>query len=317
MKAIIYNKKAPQKLIYQEIEIPRPKENEVLVKVQATSPNAADYRSMKMGMIPKKKIFGSAISGVVESVGSAVQSFKQGDEVLGDLADVGFGGFAEYVAVPEKVLVPKPQKLTFEVAACLPVAATTALHAVRDKGNLQKGQKVLIIGSSGGVGTFAVQLARHFGAEVTAVCSTRNIEQSMALGADFVIDYTKEDVIKQHKTYDLIIAINGNYPLSACLRILKKNGRHVVVGGALSQIFKALIFGRLLSLGSKKICALASKPNQRDLSYIAQLVAEGKIKPLIESRFPLEHTAEAMNYLTEGHARGKMVVFLEVRGDIF
>jgi 2-desacetyl-2-hydroxyethyl bacteriochlorophyllide A dehydrogenase len=308
MKAILYNKKAPNRLVLQEVDIPKPKAKEVLVKVYNTSPNAADYRSMKMGMLPKHKIFGSAISGVVESVGSAVKNFKRGDEVIGDLADFGFGGFAEYIAAPQQALSHKPSDVSFEEAACLPVAATTALHAVRDKGNVQKGQKVLIIGSSGGVGIYAVQLAHHFGGEVTAVCSTRNIQQSVALGADFVIDYTQEDFTRQDKQYDLIIAINGNYALLDCMRKLNKTGTYVAVGGALSQIFKALIFGKLLSLGTKKIGALSSKSNSQDLAFMAQLTAQGVIKPVIEKRFPFHQTVEAMNYLAEGHAQGKVVI---------
>ncbi|MCP3933083.1 MAG: NAD(P)-dependent alcohol dehydrogenase [Bacteroidetes bacterium] len=309
MKAIIYDKKGlPDRLIYQDVDKPIPNDNELLIRVHVVSANAADYRSMKMGMIPKKKIFGSGIAGKVESVGKNIQQFEPGDHVVGDLTDFGFGGFAEYAIAPEKALIHKPENLSSEAAATLPVAATTALKALRDKGAIQKGQKVLIVGSGGGVGTFAVQLARHFSAEVTAVCSTGNIEQSTSLGADFVIDYTKEDFTKKNKYYDLIIAINGNYPLLACRRILKKEGTYVMVGGTLSQISKTLLFGWLLSFGSKKIRSLSAKSDPQDLEFVAKLVAEGKIQPVIEKQYSLAETADAMRYLTEGHAKGKIVI---------
>ncbi|MBT6765471.1 MAG: NAD(P)-dependent alcohol dehydrogenase, partial [Prolixibacteraceae bacterium] len=210
MKAVVYNKKGlPDKLIYCDVEKPRPNDNEVLIKIHAVSANAADYRSMRMGIIPKKRIFGADIAGRVESVGKNIRQFKPGDEVIGDLSDCGFGGFAEYAVAPEKALIPKPTKVLFEIAAALPIAGITALQALRDKGNIQKGQKVLIVGSGGGVGTFAVQLAKYFGAEVAAVCSSKNVAQTSSLGADYVIDYTKEDFTKNKRCYDLIIAING------------------------------------------------------------------------------------------------------------
>ncbi len=309
MKAIVYNKKAyPDKLVYSDIEKPVPNDNEVLVKIMAVAVNAADYRSMKMGIIPKKKIFGADIAGRVESVGINIQQFKPGDEVIGEIADYGFGGFAEYALAPERLLVHKPAKISFETAAALPMAALTALQALRDKGNIQKGQKVLIIGSGGGVGTFAIQLAKYFGATVTAVCSTKNVEQTKDLGADFVIDYTKENFTKSDSTYDIILAVNGSYPLLACKRILNPKGTYVMIGGALSQIFKAILFGWVISFGSKKIKFLTAKPKQKDLEFILNLANEGKIKPIIEQYYPLEKTAEAVRYLSEGHARGKVVI---------
>lgn len=309
MKAIVYNKKAlPDKLVYCDIEKPVPNDNEVLVKIIAVSVNAADYRSMKMGLIPKKKIFGADIAGRVESVGKNIRQFKSGDEVIGDLADYGFGGFAEYALSPEKLLVKKPPKISFEDAAALPMAALTALQALRDKGNIQKGHKVLIIGSGGGVGSFAVQLAKYFGATVTAVCSTKNVEQANSLGADYVIDYTKEDFTKSDKSYDIIIAVNGNYPLLACKRILNPKGIYVMVGGALSQVFKSILFGWVMSYGSKKIRFLAAKSNQKDLTFIVTLAMDGKIKPVIDRHFPLDKTAEAIRLLGEGRARGKVII---------
>ncbi len=309
MKAIVYNRYvSPDKMVYCDIEKPAPKDNEVLVKIIAVSINAADYRSMKMGMIPKKKVFGADIAGIIESTGKNIQQFKPGDEVIGELADYGFGGLAEFAVSPEKLLVRKPGKTSFEDAAALPMAGITALQALRDKGNIQKGYDVLIIGSGGGVGTFAVQLAKYFGATVTAVCSTKNVEQSKSLGADFVIDYTKEKFTKSKKHYDIIIAINGNYSLLACKRILNKKGIYVAIGGSLSQIFKPLLLGWLMSFGSKKIYALAAKTRQGDMEFIAKLVDEGVIKPVIEKYYSLEKTAEAFNYLSDGHAKGKLVI---------
>jgi len=309
MKAIVYNKKVlPDKLVYCDTEKPMPNDNEVLVRIIAVSVNAADYRSMKMGLIPKKKIFGADIAGRVELVGKNIQQFKSGDEVVGDLANYGFGGFAEYALAPEKLLVHKPAKISFEDAAALPMAAVTALQALRDKGKIQKGHKVLIIGSSGGVGTFTVQLAKYFDSTVTAVCSTKNIEQTNSLGADYVIDYTKENFTKSDKFYDVIVAINGNYPLLACKRILNPKGIYVMVGGALSQIFKSILFGWMMSFGTKKMRFLAAKSNQKDLEYIVTLANDGKIKPIIDKHFPLDKTVEAFRYLGEGHTRGKVVI---------
>jgi NADPH:quinone reductase-like Zn-dependent oxidoreductase len=309
MKAIVYNKKArPDKLVYSDVEKPVPNDDEVLVKIIAVSVNAADYRSMKMGMIPKKEIFGADIAGKVESVGKNIRQFKPGDEVFGDILGYGSGGFAEYALAPERLLVHKPPKLSFENAAALPIAALTALQALRDKGNIQQGHKVLIIGSGGGVGTFAVQLAKYFNTTVTAVCSTANVELTKTLGADFVIDYTKEDFTRNNRSYDIILVVNGRYPLLACKKMLNPNGTYVVVGGALSQIFKAILFGWVLSLGSKNIRFLAAKPTQKDLEFIAKLANDGKIKPVIEKQFPLDKTADAFWYLNEGHAKGKVII---------
>jgi len=309
MKAVVYNKKAvPDKLVYCDIEKPGPTDNEVLVQILAVSVNAMDYRSIRMGMIPKKKIFGADIAGRVESVGNNIRQFKPGDEVIGDLSDHGSGGFAEYAVAPEKALTHKPSNISFEEAAALPVAATTALRALRDRGNIQKEQKVLIVGSSGGVGTFAVQLAKYYGATVTAVCSSRNMELSLSFGAHKVIDYTKEDFSKSDDLYDLILAINGNSRLSVYKRMLNPGGIYVMVGGALSQITRSILFGRFMSFGSKKMHTLTVKSSQKDLEFLANLAGEGKIKPLIESQYSLEKTAAAMRYLNEGHAQGKVVI---------
>jgi NADPH:quinone reductase-like Zn-dependent oxidoreductase len=309
MKAVVYDKKGlPDRLIYRDVEKPVPDNDEVLIKVVAVSANAADYRSMKMGLIPKRKIFGADIAGRVESAGKNIRQLKPGDEVMGDLAGFGFGGFAEYTVAPEKALILKPAKISFEEAAALPMAAITALQALRDKGNIQKGQKVLIAGSGGGVGTFAVQLAKYFGGVVTAVCSTGNVEQTSSLGADYVIDYTKEDFTRINRSYDLIIAINGNRSLSAYKRTLNPNGVYVMVGGALSQVFKSMLFGWLMSLGDKKMRFLAAKSNRKDLELIVKLVEEARIRPVIDRRYSLDKTADAIRYLSEGHARGKVVI---------
>jgi len=309
MKGIVYDKKAdPGKLVLRDVEKPVPTDNEVLVKIIAASVNAADYRSMKLGIIPKKKIFGADIAGRVEAVGKNILLFRPGDIVAGEIASCGFGGFAEYAVAPEKLLVHKPETISFEEAAAIPMAALTALQALCDKGKIQKGSRVLIIGSSGGVGTFAVQLAKYFGAIVSAVCSTGNVEQAIKLGADHVIDYSKENFINGKSSYDIILAVNGNYPLRACKKLLNQKGRYVMVGGGLSQVFKTILFGWLISLGSKKIRFLAAKPKQMDLEFIMMLANDRRIRPVIEKYYPLDQTAEAVRYLGEGHARGKVVI---------
>jgi NADPH:quinone reductase-like Zn-dependent oxidoreductase len=312
MRAIVYNKKSyPDKLVYCEVYKPVPNDNEVLIKVKAVSLNAADYRSMKMGIIPKRKIFGADISGSIETVGKNITHFRPGDEVMGDLAAFGFGGLAEYVTAPERALIIKPHRISFEDGAALPMAAITALQALRNKGNIQKGQKVLIVGSSGGVGTFAIQLAKYFETEVTGVCSSKNVQQTLSLGADYAIDYTKEKFTSQDKRYDIILGINGNYPLSAYRKTLTSNGTYVMVGGSLSQIFKSLVFGRILSFGSKKMKSLAAKANETDLKFLVKLLEKGIIKPVIDRLYSLDMTADAMNYLKQLHSTGKVVINIE------
>jgi NADPH:quinone reductase-like Zn-dependent oxidoreductase len=312
MKAIVYNKKSyPDKLVYCDVDKPVPNDNEVLIKVHSVSLNAADYRSMKMGLIPKRKIFGADIAGRIESVGKNISLFKPGDEVMGDLASYGFGGLAEYVTTPERALIIKPDQVSFEEAATLPMAAMTALQALRDKGNIQKGQKVLIVGSAGGVGTFAIQLAKYFETEVTAVCSSKNVQQTLSLGANNVIDYTKENFTKRDKRYEIILGINGNYPLLAYKKTLTSDGTYVMVGGSLSQIFKSLLFGWVLSFGSKKMKSLAAKANKTDLELLVKLLEKGIIKPVIDRRYSLDKTADAMDYLKQGHSTGKVVINIE------
>lgn len=309
MKAVVYDKsKYPEVLALREVEKPIPGDNEVLVKIFAVSVNAADYRSMKLGIIPKRRIFGADIAGCIEATGKSVRKLVAGDEVFGEISSCGFGGFAEYVVVPERLLALKPKEVTFEEAAAVPMASVTALHALRDKGNIQPGKKVLICGAGGGVGTFAIQFSKYFEAEVTAVCSETNIQLVKSLGAEHVINYNQEDFTKGEKRYDLVLAVNGNNSLTGCKRVLTQMGVFVVVGGALSQIIKTIMFGACLSLGSKKIKLLTSKPNTEDLEFIIKLVQEGKVTPVIDRRFFLHETPEAVQYLSKGHARGKVVI---------
>ena len=312
MKAVVYRRKSKtDRLCYCDVQVPRPKTGEVLVKIYATSINAADYRSLKMGVIPKRGIFGADVAGEVVAIGDGTSGFKIGDAVIAELADSGFGGFAQFVAVHEKLLIHKPAGLSFESCAAFPLAAITALQAIRKSGDIQHGHDVLIVGSGGGVGTFAVQLAKYFGASVTAVCSGQNVVQAKALGAQRVIDYSQEDFSDDKQRYDRILAINGSHLLTTYKRLLKSNGACVMVGGSLSQIMKFLILGRFMSLGSRKLLSVSAKSNPDDLRFLAGLMNEGHIKPVIEKTYPLLQTAEAMRYVGLGHARGKVVIKID------
>lgn len=309
MKAILYEKNGtPEKLVLREVEKPIPADDQVLVEVHAVSINAADYRSMRMGIIPKSRIFGADVAGRVVAAGSKVTGLKVGDAVAGDLSGCGFGGFAEYVAAPASMLAPIPETLSFEDAAALPLAGGTALQGLRDVGNIQPGQQVLIRGAGGGVGTYAVQLAKIFGAHVTAVCGPRSVDLVRSLGVDRVIDYSTEDFTRGPARYDLILGINGGSSLMAYRNLLAPRGTYVMVGGPLTQVISALAFGPLLSLGSRKFRALAAKPNAKDTAALLQWAAEGKLKPVIERFYPLEQTAEAMRSVGQGHTRGKVVI---------
>lgn len=311
MKAIIYDKKSDsEKLLFQDVDKPVPSENELLVKVQATSVNAADYRSMKLGLIPKRKIFGADVAGTVEAVGKNVKNFNVGDEVVGDLSAVGFGGFAQYVAADKRAFVFKPQSVSFEMAASVPMAAVTAYQALI-KGNIQPGQKVLICGAGGGVGTFAVQLAKHFQTEVTAVCSTSNVNIMQQLKADHIINYHTDSFTKKGDQYDLILAINGSYSLSDYKKALSAQGTVVIVGGSLSQLLKSLLFGKLLFLGKKRLLNLSAKPSSADLKMILHLVERMVVTPVIDRSYPLNKTAEAVRYLQKGHAQGKVIISVD------
>lgn len=309
MKAVIYDKNnKPDMFTVLEIEKPTQNDDQVLVKIMAASINAADYRSLSIGNVPKSRIFGADIAGVVEAVGKNIKLFKAGDEVFADILGAGFGGLAEYVAVPERFLASKPAGISFTDTASLPIAALTALQGLRDLGKIQAGHRVLIHGAAGGVGTFAVQLAKNFGAKVTAVCSTRNVDMVKFLGADCVIDYTKEDYAKTGERFNMIFAVNGKRPLATYLRTLLPGGRLIVAGGAFSQIFSTMFFGPLLSMGDKKVQLLSAKPNRNDLEFLAKLVEEGKLKPVIEKIYSIDEAPKAMHYLMKGHARGKVVI---------
>jgi len=321
MKAIVYTKYgSPDVLKLKEVEKPEPKEDQVLVKVQAASANALDYRRFEklstMGRLMEErfiktsgKVLGADIAGVVETVGASVKRFQPGDEVFG-ISGGSSGGFAEYACAAEDHLSLKPSNLSFEAAAAVPVAGLTALQGLRDKGRIQPGQKVLINGASGGVGTFAVQIAKSFGAEVTAVCSTRNLDIARSIGANHVVDYTKEDFTKSGERYDLIFAVNGNHQLSVYQRALNPQGVYVCAGGALPQIMQAMLLGPLVSIIARKKMGFMgiAKPNQKGLIYMAELLEVGKVVPVIEKCYPLNEVPAAMRYLAEGHAKGKVVV---------
>src|SRR6184192_270311 len=325
MKAMVYHTYgSPDVLKLEEVQKPVPQDDEVLVQVHATSVNASDWhllrakpflmRLMRYGLLkPKHTILGSDIAGRVEAVGRNVKQFQSGDEVFGNTAKSGFGGFAEYVSVPEEALVLKPANISFEKAAAVPQAALTALQGLRDKGQIQKGQKVLIHGASGGIGTFAVQLAKAFGAEVTAVCSTRNVDIVRSIGADHVIDYTQEDFTRNGQRYDLILAVNGYHSISDYKRALNPEGVYVMTGGSNAQMFQAILLGPLVSMtGRQKMGNSAHKPNKKDLMFMKELLEADKVTPVIDRRYPLGETAEAIRYLEAGHAKGKVVITVEL-----
>ena len=320
MKAILYDRYgSPEVLRLKEVEKPAPKDNEVLIKIHAASVNAYDWhfltadifliRLMGGGLLrPKDARLGADMAGRIETVGRNVKQFHPGDEVLGMVK----GSFAEYVCAPESALVLKPINTSFDEAAAIPMAAITALQSLRDEGQIQAGQKVLINGASGGVGTFAVQVAKSFGAEVTAVCSSRNLDQARSLGADHVIDYTKEDFTQNGQQYDLILAANGYHPISVYKRALTPKGIYVMAGGSFAQIFQAMLMGSMMSeTGGRKMGGVSARGSQTDLAFIKELFEAGKVKSVIDKRYPLSETAEALRYLGKGHARGKVVITME------
>jgi len=326
MKAIIHTRYgSPDVLQLQEVEKPVPKDGEVLVRVHAASVNALDRHGMRSRPLliraisgngmrkPKDQRLGADLAGRVEAVGSKVAQFQVGDEVFG----TGAGTFAEYACAAEQRLALKPANLSFEAAAAVPVAAITALQGLRDQGQIQPGQQILINGASGGVGTFAVQIAKALGAEVTAVCSTRSVEMARSIGADHVVDYAHEDFTrrrrKNRQQYDLILGVNGYHPMRAYRRALRPNGRFVLVGASTARLFRALfqvmVLGRVISrMGSKQIRFFVAKITQQDLQFIKELLEAGKVVPVIDRQFPLSETAEAMRYMEDGHPRGKIVI---------
>jgi NADPH:quinone reductase-like Zn-dependent oxidoreductase len=320
MKAIVYTQYGgPDVLALKEVEKPTPKGDEILVKVQAISVNAADLHLLRAdpflirlssGLLkPKNQILGSDIAGTVEAVGENVTEFRPGDDVFGDISGCGWGGFAEYACARENAFVLKPATLSFEQAAAVPMAAVTALQGLRDKGQIKPGQKVVVNGASGGVGVFAVQIAKALGAEVTAVCSSRNLDLMRSLGADRVIDYAEEDFTQNGHRYDLILAANGYHPISDYQRTLNPNGTYVTTGGSVAQMTEAMLQGAWISkTGSKKMGNLLARPNQKDLAFVKGLLEAGKVVPVIDRCYPLSQTADALRYVEEGHARGKVVI---------
>ncbi|MCX6173379.1 MAG: NAD(P)-dependent alcohol dehydrogenase [Ignavibacteriales bacterium] len=320
MKAIVYTKYgSPDVIELKEVEKPSPKDDEVLIKVLAASLNALDWHLMRgkpfavrlmIGGLRKPKIIqpGRDAAGVVEAVGKNVTQFKPGDEVFGAC----IGTLAEYVCADENKLALKPSNISFEQAAAVPIAAITALQGLRDKGKIQSGQKILVDGSGGGVGTFAVQIAKSFGAEVTAVCSTKNLETALSIGADHVIDYTREDFTKSGKHYDLILGANAYHSIFGYRRALSRNGIYVGAGGG-GQSLLVMLLGMLLQsllsmIGSKKMCSFMAKIKKTDLVLLKEFLEAGKIVPVIDKRYKLSEAADAMRYIEEGHAKGKVVI---------
>jgi NADPH:quinone reductase-like Zn-dependent oxidoreductase len=320
MRAIVTTKYGPPDVLeLTHVEEPFPLDNQVLVKIHATSVNFGNLVLLKgepflarfaFGLFkPKYTIPGGDISGVVEAVGKDVTQFQPGDEVFGDLSGCGWGGFAEYVAVPESAIALKPTNLSFEEAAAVPMAGVTALQSLRDKGKIQSGQKVLINGASGGVGTFAVQIAKSFGAEVTGVCSTRNLDILKSIGADYCLDYTKEKFSQNKTSYDLILGVNGHQPISVYKRALSPNGIFVHVGGSGVQMFQAMVQGPFVSMtGKQKLGTFLQRANQKDLIFLKELLEAGKVKPVIDRSYKLSELPEAFRYFEEGHAQGKVVI---------
>ena len=325
MTAIVYTEYgSPDVLQLKDVEKPAPKNNEVLVKVHAVSANPADWHLMRGAPFlarlenglqkPKSTRLGADVAGRVEAVGRNVTQFQVGDEVFGQLPLNQLGSFAEYVCINEDTVALKPAMMTFEQAAAVPLAAFTALQGLRDKGQIQQGQKVLINGASGGVGTFAVQIAKSYGTEVTGVCSTRNLEMVRSIGADHVIDYTQEDFTQTGQRYDLIFDTVGNRSVSDLQRALSPNGICSVAGfTTLFRLFQINVLGAWVSkTGSKKIGMMeTAKANKRDLVIIKELLEAGQVIPVIDRTYPLSEIREAIRYLETGHARGKVVITLE------
>ncbi|MFC1916935.1 NAD(P)-dependent alcohol dehydrogenase [Chloroflexota bacterium] len=324
MKAIVYEKYgSPDVLRLEELEKPAPKDDEVLIKVHAASINSWDldllrgkrFMSRLGGLLkPKNRILGTDIAGRVEMVGKNVTRFSPGDEVFGELSrrllSIGWGGFAEYVCVLEKSMMLKPASMTFEEAAAIPQVAALALGGLRYKGQIQPGQKVLMNGVGGGVGTFVIQIAKHLGAEVTGVDSTEKLDIMRSIGADHVIDYTKEDFTNNGQRYDRIIDVAAYRSTFDYKRALSPEGIYGVIGGSMARFFQTALLGPLISIfGSKKMGAVGAKPNE-GLAFIIGLFKAGKVKPVIDRCYSLSEVPEAFRYFEEGHAKGKVVITL-------
>ncbi|HEY6292090.1 MAG TPA: NAD(P)-dependent alcohol dehydrogenase [Terriglobia bacterium] len=321
MKAIVYTEYGPPDVLeLKEVATPTPADDEVLIKLYAASVNPLDWHLMRGAPYllriqaglrkPKDTRLGVDVAGQVEAVGRNVTQFKSGDRVFGACR----GAFAEYVCAVEDKLALKPAGLSFEDAAAVPVAAITALQGLRDQGRIRRGHKVLVDGASGGVGTFAVQIAKSFGAEITAVCSTRNVDTARSIGADHVIDYTQEDFTESGQPYDLIIAANAYHSIFDYRRALSQDGIYVMAGGGVVQMLQTMLLGPLLSrVGRKKMSFFLAKINQTDLVLLKGLLEARKVVPVIDRRYPLSEVAEALRYLEEGHARGKVVITVQTQ----
>jgi NADPH:quinone reductase-like Zn-dependent oxidoreductase len=318
VKAIVRETYGPPDVLrLDDVPTPIVGDEDVLVRVHAASANAGDWHLLRgtplpfrlvAGLIkPKYRIIGNDIAGTVEAVGRNVAQFKRGDEVFGDVSRCGFGAYAEYVAARESALALKPANLSFEEAASIPTSGCTALQGLR-KGKIQSAQSVLIHGASGGVGTFALQIAKALGAEVTGVCSTKNVEKIRAIGADHVLDYTKANFANSGQKFDLILAVSGDRSIWDYRRTLTPTGRYVMVGGSNRQLRDALLLGPVLSIGGQKLGNMLARPNQSDLLVLKDLVEAGKVRPVIERSYQLSEVPEAIRHLETGHASGKLVV---------
>jgi NADPH:quinone reductase-like Zn-dependent oxidoreductase len=324
VKAILRDRYgSPDVLELTDIDKPEPADDEVLVRVHGASVNPADWHflrgipyiaRMQFGLRkPKDRVLGCDVTGQVEGVGNNVTMLKPGDEVFGSPFMHGLGAFAEWVSISEDLLAPKPANLSFEQVAAVPLAASTALQGLRDHGRIEPGHKVLIIGASGGVGTFAVQLAKSFDAEVSGVCSTRNVEMVRSLGADQVIDYTQEDFTHSGQNYDLIFQLAGTLSPSECRRALTSNGTLVISSGEsegrwigpVDRVIKALVLSPFVS---QKMASFTVKPNREDLQLLRQFIEDGKLRPVIDRMYSLVEVPEAIRYLEEGHAQGKVII---------
>ena len=318
MRAIVRETYGPPDVLHlADVPMPTLHDGDVLVRVRAASANAGDWHLLRGTPLPFRlvaglrtprfRIIGTDIAGTIEAVGRNVTRFRPGDEVFGELSRSGFGAYAEFAAAPKAALALKPANLSFEEAATLPTASCTALQGLR-KARIQRARRVLINGASGGVGTYAVQIAREFGTEVTAVCSTRNVDMVRAMAADHVMDYTRDDFARNGERYDSILATNGDRSIWDYRRALAADGSYAMTGGSTRQLTEALVFGPLLSLGRQRFGNVLMTPNQADLLVLKELCEAGKIRPIIDRRFPLSDVPSAVQYVEAGHARGKVVV---------
>lgn len=318
MKAIVRETYGPPEVMHLE-DVPRPVvgDDDVLVRVRAAAANAGDWHLLRGTPLPfrlvsglrtpKHRILGTDIAGCVEAVGRNVTRFTPGDEVFGELSRCGFGGYAEFAVAPEAALALKPARLSFAEAAAIPTAGCTALQGLR-RGRITRGQRVLIHGASGGVGTFAVQIAKAFGTEVTAVGSTRSMEAMRASGADHVLDYAKDDFAASGRRFDVIVAVNGDRSIWSYRRALTANGSYVMTGGSGRQLTQALLLGPALSIGRQRFSHLLMTPSPLDLMFLSDLCENAKVRPVIDRQFPLNEVPAAVRYVEAGHARGKVVI---------